>query len=89
VDSHLLEKRRFLGRSNGLQYGFSIMSRTTRKPWVQDRGGTRAYHRRVRRVVKHKIQAGKEELPDAKVIVNDYDYRDWRFKVKSNRENRR
>jgi len=32
---------------------------------------------------------GKEELPDAKVIVNDYDYRGWRFKVKSNRENRK
>jgi len=65
------------------------MSRTRRKPWVQDRGGTREYHRRVRRVIKHKIQAGKEELPNSKEIVNDYDYSDWRFKVKSNRDRRR
>jgi hypothetical protein len=88
VDSHLLEKRWFLGRSDGLQYGFSIVSRTTRKPWVQDRGGTRAYHRRVRRVIKHRIQSGKDELPNAKEIVNDYDYRDYRFKVNSTRDRR-
>lgn len=54
---------------------------------MQDRGGSREYHRRVRRVTKQLVGTGKEP-PKPQEVVNDYDYSDYRFRVQSNRDRR-
>ena len=52
------------------------MSRSYKKAIIKDKKpSNNMYHKKVRRVSKQALREGKE-IPDAKVIVNDYDYHD-------------
>lgn len=53
------------------------MSRSRKKAIYKDKK-LKEYHKIVRRVTKQAIKQG-EEIPNPKVIINDYDYSDYTF----------
>ena len=53
------------------------MSRSKKKPIYKDKGNKKDYWKTVRRVTKHALRNGDENLPDPKEIVNDYEYCDF------------
>ena len=59
------------------------MSRSRKKAILKDKKpSNNMYHKKVRRVSKQALREGKE-IPDAKVIVNDYDYSDYTFDIEN------
>ncbi len=56
------------------------MSRSRKKAIVKDNPKRKElFRRRIRRTIKTSLASGKEELPNPKTIVNDYDYCDYKF----------
>lgn len=69
------------------------MSKSKRKPIIKDKPRNRkasTYYKRIRRIFKQLVKAGKEDLPNSKSIVNDYDYSDYTFdfRFNSNKEDK-
>jgi len=59
------------------------MARSYKKAIIKDKKpSNNMYHKIVRRVSKHALKQGKE-IPDPKVIVNDYDYCDYIFDMEN------
>lgn len=53
------------------------MSRSRKKAIYKDKGiGKKLYRRIIRRVQKYFLRLGKD-VPDKRIIVNDYDYCDY------------
>lgn len=67
------------------------MARSKKKPYIQDKPRTfkrtTLYWRKIRRVIKNALRSGKEP-PDPKIIINDYDFRDFRY-LSPNKEDER
>lgn len=62
------------------------MSRSHRKAIIKDKKpSNNMYHKKVRRVSKQALREGKE-IPEAKIIVNDYDYCDYIWDVENTPE---
>lgn len=56
------------------------MSRSYKKNgWIQD-SKDRNYWKTIRRVSKNFLRTGKE-IPDKKTIIDDYNFRDYKFKI--------
>lgn len=60
------------------------MSHSRKKNNIVQDNKDKSYWKKIRRVIKHKISSYKNfeeevELPNPKEIVNDYDFRDWKF----------
>lgn len=55
------------------------MSRSYRKPIYKDKGiGKKLYNRTIRRVQKQAYKQSKD-IPNSKVIINDYTYCDYKW----------
>ncbi len=60
-----------------------MMSRSYKKAIIRDKKpSNNTYHKKVRRVSKQALREGKE-IPEARVIVNDYDYCDYIWDVEN------
>jgi len=63
------------------------MSKSRKKPVVKDKTDGSKYHRTIRRVTNQKVRyleeaIDDEGLRDPKEIINDYNYRDWKFDLR-------
>jgi len=63
------------------------MSKSRKKPVLKDKTDGAKYHRTIRRVTNQKVRyleeaIDDEGLRDPKEIINDYNYRDWKFDLR-------
>ncbi len=65
------------------------MSKSKRKPVIKEKPRNykaSSYYRRVRRIIKQKVKQMDEILPEAQEIVNDYDYCDYKFDLRTSKD---